>query len=194
MVEALPVEIVTTGERNYSFPVEGKEDGQGYFAPAGRESKHAIILIQEWWGLNKSICATADTFSKEGFAVLAVDIYRGKCADSRETAGHLMGGLDFGAAVHDIRSAAKALKGQGYENLFITGFCMGGALTIASIAFGDEFSAAAPFYGVPDLSKVPLANIKCPVLAHFGDKDDAKGFSDPETAHKFEQACIDAGV
>ena len=31
---------------------------------------------------------------------------------------------------------------------------MGGALTIASIAQSEEFSAAAPFYGVPDLSKV----------------------------------------
>jgi carboxymethylenebutenolidase len=46
---------------------------------------------------------------------------------------------------------------------------MGGALTIASIASGSEFSAAVPFYGVPDLSKVPLGNIKIPVLAHFGD-------------------------
>jgi carboxymethylenebutenolidase len=40
----------------------------------------AIILLQEWWGLNKSICTTADTFAKEGFAVLAIDIYRGKVA------------------------------------------------------------------------------------------------------------------
>ena len=71
---------------------------------------------------------------------------------------------------------------------------MGGALTIASVASGSEFSAAVPFYGVPDLSKVPLANIKIPVLAHFGDKDEAKGFSDPETAYKLEAAAKEAGV
>jgi carboxymethylenebutenolidase len=137
---------------------------------------------------------TAETFANQGFAVLAVDIYRGKVADSRETAGHLMGGLDFGSAVQDILAAARALKEKGYKKIGITGFCMGGALTIASIASGSEFSAAAPFYGVPDLSKVPLANIKVPVLAHFGDKDEAKGFSDPETAHKLEAAAKEAGV
>ena len=194
MVEALPADITAHGIRNYTFKVEGKEDGQAYFAEEGRQSENAIILIQEWWGLNKSICDTAEVFGKEGFAVLAVDIYRGKVADSRETAGHLMGGLDFGSAVFDIISAAKDLKSKGFKKIGITGFCMGGALTLAAIANSNEFSAAVPFYGVPDLSKVPIANIKVPVLAHFGDKDEAKGFSDPETAHKLEAAAKAAGI
>lgn len=194
MVDALPVEITTHGIRNYTFKVEGKEDGQGYFAEAGRTSEHAIILLQEWWGLNKSICDTAEVFGNEGFAVLAVDIYRGQVADSRERAGHLMGGLDFGSAVFDIISAAKDLKSKGYKKVGITGFCMGGALTLAAVANSDEFSAAVPFYGVPDLSKVPIANIKVPVLAQFGEKDQAKGFSDPETAHNLEKVAKEAGV
>lgn len=48
---------------------------------------------------------------------------------------------------------------------------MGGALTIAAVASqkNEEFVAAAPYYGVPDLTKISLANIKIPVLAHFGD-------------------------
>ena len=140
-----------------------------YFAEKGRESKYGLILIQEWWGLNKSICDTADVFADQGFAVLAVDIYRGKTAVSKETAGHLFTGLDFGAGVLDILSAAQALKDKGYEKIAITGFCMGGALVIAAIATGvDVFAAAAPFYGVPDLSKFNLASVKTPVLAHFG--------------------------
>jgi hypothetical protein len=39
--------------------------------------------------------------------VLAVDMYRGNVADSREKAGHLMGSLDFGAAVGDIIAATR---------------------------------------------------------------------------------------
>jgi carboxymethylenebutenolidase len=116
--------------------------------------------LQEWWGLNKSICNTADIFASEGFAVLAVDIYRGKVADSREKAGHLMGGLDFGGAVKDILAAARALKEKGYEKVGVTGFCIGGALSIAAIASGCEFAAAVPFYGVPDLTKVRITNIQ----------------------------------
>lgn len=110
MVDTIPAEITTQGTRNFTFKVEGREDGQAYFAEKGRDSKNAVILIQEWWGLNKSICDTADVFAGEGFAVLAVDMYRGNVADSREKAGHLMGGLDFGAAVGDIIAATRTLK------------------------------------------------------------------------------------
>ena len=190
----LPKELVTHGIRNYTFKVKGKEDGQAYFSESGRQSENAIILLQEWWGLNKAICDTADIFGKEGFAVLAIDIYRGKVADSRESAGHLMSGLDFAGGVVDIISAAHDLKSKGYKKIGVTGFCMGGALALAAVANSGEFSAAVPFYGVPDLSKVPIANIKVPILAHFGEKDEAKGFSDPETAHRLESIAKEAGI
>ena len=71
---------------------------------------------------------------------------------------------------------------------------MGGALAIAAIATGvDVFAAAAPFYGVPDLSKVSLAGVKTPVLAHFGTTDDTKGFSDPDTAKRLEETFKTSG-
>lgn len=59
----LAPELVTPGERNFTFPVEGKEDGQGYLSVHNRDAKHAVILIQEWWGLNKSIEQTSDRFA-----------------------------------------------------------------------------------------------------------------------------------
>ena len=105
-----------------------------------------------------------------------------------------MGGLDFGGAVQDILAGTAALKEKGYLKVGITGFCMGGALTIAAAHAADVFAAAVPFYGVPDLSKVDVTKIKCPVLAHFGDKDEAKGFSAPEDAYRLEKACKDGGV
>lgn len=46
MEQEIPAENITPGERNFFFPVEGgKEDGQAYFCGAGRDSKHALILI-----------------------------------------------------------------------------------------------------------------------------------------------------
>jgi hypothetical protein len=45
MDQGLPVEITTTGTRNFTFKVEGKEDGQAYFAENGRDSKYAVVLI-----------------------------------------------------------------------------------------------------------------------------------------------------
>ena len=74
---------------------------------------------------------------------MAVDIYRGKTADSKEKAGHLFGGLDFPSAVKDIIFAAKVLNDKGYEKIGTTGFSMGGALTIAAIAASPESFVAA---------------------------------------------------
>ena len=72
---------------------------------------------------------------------------------------------------------------------------MGGALVISSIAnANDEFSSAAPFYGVPDLTKISIANIKIPVVGHFGEHDEVPNFSDKATALKLEAAAKEAGV
>ncbi len=40
--------------------------------------------------MNKSITTTADKFSSDGFVTLVPDLFRGKVAKDRETAGHLM--------------------------------------------------------------------------------------------------------
>lgn len=72
---------------------------------------------------------------------------------------------------------------------------MGGALAIAAICtYPDRFHAAAPFYGIPDLKTFDVANIKCPVLLNFAELDDAKGFSDPESAKNLAQRMTEKGV
>jgi carboxymethylenebutenolidase len=48
------------------------------------------------------------------------------------------------------------------------GFCMGGALTFASLASFKNWKSGSPFYGVPDLNTFKLENIHCKTLAHFG--------------------------
>jgi dienelactone hydrolase len=65
MVDAsLHADITTSGTRNFTFKVEGKEDGMGYFSEIGRDAKNAIIVIQEWWGLNKQTCDITDIFAQ----------------------------------------------------------------------------------------------------------------------------------
>jgi len=71
---------------------------------------------------------------------------------------------------------------------------MGGALTTATAANTDTVDAAVSFYGVPDLSKVDVSKIKCPILAVFGTKDQMVGFSDPTAKDKLEAAFKAAGT
>ena len=60
---------------------------------------------------------------------------------------------------------------------------MGGALSLASAALVPELSASAPFYGIPSPELCDVSKITIPVQAHFGKKDDLKGFSSPDDAN-----------
>ena len=48
------------------------------------------------------------------------------------------------------------------------GFCMGGALTFASLASIKGFKAGAVFYGLPDQKSFKVENITAKVIANFG--------------------------
>lgn len=194
-MDTLPENIITEGEKNVTYKVEGREEGHAYLSDEGKSNEVGLVLIQEWWGLNKSITITADTFAKQGFNVISPDIYRGKQAKDREEAGHLLGGLDFKGAAQDIIAAGNYLRTLGCKKVGVTGFCMGGALAIFAIAQENSgFDACVPFYGIPTLSYINLSNINVPVLAHFGTLDDHKGFSDPEAAKNLEIKAKEAGV
>lgn len=77
----------------------------------------------------------------------------------------------------------------GCDKVAVIGFCLGGALALAALSTTNAFEAGAPFYGIPNLEKFPLASIKVPVQAHFGELDAHVGFSDPESAKKLKAAA-----
>lgn len=195
MEPQLSPNLFASGDCNVTFPLSLGPDASGYHSAISQDSKTGVVLIQEWWGLNKSIMETSDTIAKQGFSVLCPDIYRGKLAKDTETAGHLLTGLDWQDAVQVIGGAANYLLSRGCNKIGVTGFCMGGALTIASVCFwGKLFSAAAAFYGIPDMSVWDSKKITCPVALHFGELDQLKGFSDPDSARELEKRMKEDGV
>ena len=195
MQNQLPEPLITSGDRNVVYPLSLGSDASGYHSPINQDSKMGLILIQEWWGLNKAIMTTADRVASNGFSVLCPDIYRGKQAKDTESAGHLLSGLDWPDAVQVIGGAANYLLSKGCSKVAVTGFCMGGALTIAASCFwGKRFSASAPFYGIPDMGVWEAKNIACPVYLNFGALDELKGFSDPESARGLEKKMKESGV
>ena len=84
---------------------------QGYLAEPAASNAPAIVVVQEWWGINDQIKGVADRLATAGFQALVPDLYRGKATVEEEEAHHLMTGLDFGdAAGQDIRGAVQFLK------------------------------------------------------------------------------------
>jgi carboxymethylenebutenolidase len=165
---------------------------QGYLAePADAANAPATVVIQEWWGLNAQIRGVADRLAAAGYRALVPDLYRGQATVEAEEAHHLMNGLNFGdAASQDIRGAVQFLK-QGSAKVGITGFCMGGALTVLALGATPEADAGVVWYGYPPLEYVNAGSIKAPVLAHWADQD---AFFAPEGVKALGQAFQEAGV
>jgi carboxymethylenebutenolidase len=155
-----------------------RPDGQavaGYLAPAAN-AVASVVVIQEWWGLNDQIRGVADRVAAAGFTALVPDLYRGKSTVEAEEAHHLMSGLNFGdAASQDVRGALQYLKGlkAGSGKVGVTGFCMGGALTVLASTMAPEADAAVVWYGLPPLEYVDASKIKLPVMAHWATQDQA---------------------
>lgn len=165
-----------------------RPDGQdcpGYYADAARANAPGVVVIQEWWGLNPQIKATADRLARAGFRALAPDLFRGKLATDRSEAGHMMSGLNFlDAAEQDVRGAVLHLK-QSPGKVGVTGFCMGGALTIVCAVKVSEMDAGACFYGMPPAEVADPKKIAIPMIYHFANKDDwctPKAVSDLEAS------------
>ena len=172
-----------------SFKRPDGSDCGGYLAEAGQGTP-AVIVLQEWWGLNAHICALAERFAARGFTALAPDLYHGRVAQDRDEAKHMMDGLDFPGATHqDIRGAVLYLK-QSASKVGVTGFCMGGALTIAAAVHVSDIAAASCFYGIPPAEFADPAAIRIPFQAHFASRDD---WCTPQLVDRVEAAMLAAG-
>jgi carboxymethylenebutenolidase len=147
---------------------------EGYLIePTNSKNAPGIVVIQEWWGLDDEIKAIADRLAKAGYRALVPDLYRGKLALEAQEAEHLMNDLNFGdAASQDIRGAVQYLKSTGSTKVAVTGFCMGGALTVLSAGLVPECDGTVVWYGYPPLEYVDAQAIQKPMLAHWALQDE----------------------
>jgi carboxymethylenebutenolidase len=147
----------------------------GYLAEGERgASAPGIVVIQEWWGLNDQIRGVADKLAAAGYRALVPDLYRGKVALEANEAEHLMKGLDFAvAAGQDVRGAVQHLKASGSTKVAVTGFCMGGALTLLAAVNVPEADAAVVWYGYPPLEYIDATKIRAPLMGHWATEDTA---------------------
>ncbi|XP_060213183.1 uncharacterized protein LOC132640571 [Lycium barbarum] len=162
----------------------------------GKDDAPGIVVLQEWWGVDFEIKNHAEKISQfdSGYKALIPDLYRGKVGLDVAEAQHLMDGLDWQGAVKDIQASVNWLKSNGSNKVGVTGYCMGGALAIASSVLVPGLDAVVAFYGVPSPELADPVNAKAPVQAHFGEDDAIVGFSDVKTAKALEEKLKTSGV
>ncbi len=172
----------------------GEETASGFLAiPAGKGPFPAVVVIQEWWGLNDWVKDRARALAKEGYVALAPDLYRGKVTDKQEEAHQLMMGAPPDRVLRDLRAAYAALQSRSdvkKDRIGSIGWCFGGRYSLELATKEPTLAAAVAYYGAPPTDPAAIAAIKAPVLGNFGGDD--KGPS-PDQVKAFEAAMNKAG-
>ncbi|MBV8147766.1 MAG: dienelactone hydrolase family protein [Candidatus Eremiobacteraeota bacterium] len=146
----------------------------GYLAePSDPRCNRGVVMFEEWWGVDEHMKETADRLASDGFHVLVPDLFGGRIAESREEAGHMVEGLNFGdAATQDAPGAARYLRAHGATTVAVSGFCMGGALALLAVMKTRDFDAVVTWYGLPPPEAGDPAQIGVPAQGHWAMHDE----------------------
>ncbi len=108
------------------------------YTPSGKGPFPGLIVIHEWWGLNDWVKEQASKLADQGYVALAVDLYRGKVADTPDLAHELMRGVPEDRATRDLKAAYAYLAAQPNvekDRIGAIGWCMGGGYAL-DVALG----------------------------------------------------------
>jgi carboxymethylenebutenolidase len=178
-----------------SFAAEGKpvtytsgsETVNGIlYTPQGKGPFPALVVIHEWWGLNDWVKDEASKLADQGYAALAIDLYRGKVATTPDEAHQIMRGVPEDRANRDLLAATAYLASQKNidpKRIGSIGWCMGGGYSLDLAIADPKLKAAVINYGHLATDDATLKKIDAPILGIFGGQD--KGIT-PADVNKFE--------
>lgn len=155
--------------------VSGKDTVSAYISvPEGKGPFPAVIVIHEWWGLNAWVKEGAERIAKEGYVAMAIDLYRGKVAESADDAHQLSRGVPEDRAARDLKAAFAYLKGRkdvAPAKIGSVGWCMGGGYSLEAAVLLPGLSACVICYGRLVTDSSAIAGINARVLGIFGGAD-----------------------
>lgn len=175
-------------------------DGQlepisGHWAkPTGNGPWPAVIVIQEWWGLDKQTESITDRIAALGYLAFAPDLYHGELASlgDSEAASRLV--QKYGpAAPAELERAFDAVQDRPDCNGRVAslGFCFGGRMSLA-LGLGRALDAVCVFYGGGMQQLFDrLGSLHSPVLGLFGDNDQSIPVG---TVEQFDKLLDQVGV
>jgi carboxymethylenebutenolidase len=172
----------------------GDETVQGIlYTPAGKGPFPALIVIHEWWGLNDWVKDQGAKLADQGYASLAIDLYRGKVATTPEMAHEIMRGVPEDRAKRDLHAAFEFLASQPNvkkDRIGSIGWCMGGGYSLDVALQEPTLAADVINYGHLATDPDALKKINAPILGLFGAKDNG---IPPADVRKFEETLKGQG-
>jgi len=152
-----------------------------YVAQPAAKPRGGVVVLQEIFGVNAHIRAVADSYAAAGYlAVAPATFHRVKPGvELGYQPDDMSAGMALKATVEalpapgvlqDIQATIHHAAGAG--KVGVVGYCWGGLLTWRTACLLKGVSAAVPYYGGGVTTEAEIARTpKCPVLAHFGEKD-----------------------
>ena len=200
--------ISTTGQTTQNQTVTYYENASGYLvyplsnlpnnASVATEKLPAIVMIHENRGLNDNIKSTADILAKQGYVVLAVDLFQGQVTSDPNRARELSSDVrnNPGVAIENMKSAVaylSSLQNVNASRIASIGWCFGGGQSLQLALNSEDHPLAATiiYYGQVVNDTGELSKIRWPVLGIFGDKDQAISV---DSVRAFEKALNETGV
>src|SRR5919112_1817971 len=158
----------------------------------------AVVMIHENRGQNDNIKDTADLLSRQGYVVLAVDLFEGEVTADPNRAMELSSAVrnNPGIAIENMKSAVRyltSLENVNGSRIASLGWCFGGGQSLQLALNSEDHPLAATiiYYGNLVNDTQALSKIKWPVLGIFGDQDQSIPV---DSVMQFQQALNEIGV
>ncbi|MDN4165657.1 dienelactone hydrolase family protein [Cytophagales bacterium LB-30] len=153
------------------IPTKGAE-ANAFELKASSPSDKYLIVIHEWWGLNDHIKKEAEKYYSElgNVHVLAIDLYDGQVATTREDAAKYM----QGASEERIREILKGVYNYVGHDAYIAtiGWCFGGGWSLqAAMLFGPNTVGCVMYYGMPEKDAERAKMLQSDVLGIFASRE-----------------------
>lgn len=169
------------------------QDTQGHLAlPTGSGAHPAVVMIHEWWGLNDQIKGKADELAREGYVVLAVDLYKGKVATTSQEAQTQVRALNQEEAIANLKGAVAFLRGRSdvrADKVASLGWCFGGGQSLRLAQAQPDLAATVLYYGQVVTDANALKGLP-PIQGVFGEADASIPM---DQVRAFDEALTQAG-
>lgn len=191
--EPLEINYQVQAGKTIQYKTPDGQTASALLFKAKKKSKNYLLVIHEWWGLNDHIKKEAEKFYNDLAAknvnVIALDMYDGKLATTREDAGKYMQAMKPERGVAIVQGLLNYIGKD--AKIATVGWCFGGGWSLqSSLIAQNQAVGCIIYYGMPEKDKEKLGKLNAEVLGIFAGQEQ---WINKDVVKEFETNLNDLG-